>query len=93
MVSQSPASDSATIAVVVKLFAAYQEAYGQSELNLTLPANLTVEQLGARLIEEQPELERWRDVTRFGVNLDFATGDRILQDGDEVVFIPPVSGG
>ncbi len=93
MVSPSLPSSQATITVVVKLFAAYQEAYGQGELNLTIPVGSTVAQLGSRLIAEQPELERWRDVTRFGVNLDFSAGDRVLQDGDEVVFIPPVSGG
>jgi len=83
----------AAIQVRVKLFAAYQEAYGQDELNLTLPSDITVSQLIDRLLAEQPQLERWRDVTRYGVNLAFVEGDRPLNDGDEVVFIPPVSGG
>jgi sulfur-carrier protein len=82
-----------SISVVVKLFAAYQDAYGQPELHLTLPAGITVAELGDRLIAQHPQLARWREVTRFGVNLDFAAADRILQDADEVVFIPPVSGG
>lgn len=46
-----------------------------------------------RLIAEHPELSQWRDVTRFGINLIFVEPNTILQDGDEVVLIPPVSGG
>jgi len=45
------------------------------------------------LIGEHPELNQWRNLTRFGVNLQFVEPDAILQDGDEVVLIPPVSGG
>ena len=82
-----------TLTVIVKLFAAYQEAYGQDELSLELPTGTTVEQLCDRLIAEQPQLARWRTVTRYGINLEFVEGDRPLKNGDEVVFIPPVSGG
>jgi molybdopterin synthase sulfur carrier subunit len=81
------------ITITVKLFAAYQEAYGLPELLLKLPAGTTVEQLRDHLIAEQPQLEQWRDLTRFGVNLEFAEVGTVLQSGDEVVLIPPVSGG
>ena len=87
----SPGAD--TLTILVKLFAAYQEAYGQEELSLELPAGTTVGDLGDRLLAERPQLERWREVTRYGINLEFVEGDRLLKDGDEVVFIPPVSGG
>ena len=47
-----------------------------------------------RLIAQHPELARWRDLTRFGINLEFVEPDITLQNGDEeVVLIPPVSGG
>ncbi|MDJ0724555.1 MAG: molybdopterin converting factor subunit 1 [Prochloraceae cyanobacterium] len=82
-----------SITVTVKLFAAYQEAYGLSELKLELPAQTSVKEVLDRLLQERPELQKWRDRTRFGVNLQFVTGDTPLQNGDEVVMIPPVSGG
>ncbi|WP_315784893.1 MoaD/ThiS family protein [Fischerella sp. JS2] len=82
-----------TIRINVKLFAAYQEAYGVPELVLEFPENTPVVAVRDRLIAEHPELSKWRDVTRFGVNLIFVEPDTILQDGDEVVLIPPVSGG
>ncbi|MEA5512582.1 MoaD/ThiS family protein [Nodularia sp. UHCC 0506] len=82
-----------TITVNVKLFAAYQEAYGVSELILEFPYGTTVSAVCDRLIAEHPELNQWRDITRFGINLIFVEPDSLLQDGDEVVLIPPVSGG
>lgn len=82
-----------TITVIVKLFAAYQEAYGVPEQVLEIPAGTAVAAVCDRLISEHPELAQWRDLTRFGVNLQFVEPDTLLQDGDEVVLIPPVSGG
>jgi molybdopterin synthase sulfur carrier subunit len=81
------------IKVLVKLFAAYQEALGVSELELFVPAQMPVSAIRDRLIQEHPELAQWRDLTRFGVNLQFVAPDTPLQAGDEVVLIPPVSGG
>lgn len=81
------------ITVNVKLFAVYQEAYGVSELVQEFPHGSTVAAICDRLIAEHPELAQWRDITRFGINLTFVEPDTILQDGDEVVLIPPVSGG
>lgn len=81
------------LTITVKLFAAYQEAYGVPELVLELPAGTTVADVRDRLLTEHPELDRWRDLTRFGVNLQFVDPATVLQDQDEVVLIPPVSGG
>ncbi len=82
-----------TVTVTVKLFAAYQEAYGVSELVLEFPSETPVTAVRDRLIDEHPELDQWRDLTRFGVNLQFVEPDTLVQNGDEVVLIPPVSGG
>ncbi|MEC4895339.1 MAG: MoaD/ThiS family protein [Oscillatoria sp. PMC 1051.18] len=81
------------IEITVKLFAVYQEVYNLPELNLQLPPQTPVSTVLDRLLSQHPELEKWRDLTRFGINLQFVEPDRLLQDGDEVVLIPPVSGG
>jgi molybdopterin synthase sulfur carrier subunit len=81
------------IQVTVKLFAAYQEACGVGEMVMELPPDSPVALVCDRLLASHPELEQWRDLTRFGINLQFAEPDTILSDGDEVVLIPPVSGG
>ena len=82
-----------SITVTVKLFAAYQEAYGVPELELNFTPQTSVEDVLNNLVQAKPELEQWRTMTRFGVNLQFVEPNTLLQDGDEVVLIPPVSGG
>ncbi len=82
-----------SIMITIKLFAAYQEAYGVPELTRQFPAQTTVNTVLEMLIKEHPELETWRELTRFGVDLQFVEADTVLKDGDELVFIPPVSGG
>ncbi len=81
------------ITVTVKLFAVYQEVYNVPQLILTLPSQTSVSQVLDYCIKEHPDLEQWRSVTNFGVNLMFVPPETVLQQGDEVVLIPPVSGG
>ncbi|MDB9493957.1 MoaD/ThiS family protein [Spirulina major CS-329] len=81
------------IEVKIKLFAAYQEAYQQSEIRRTVPSDTPVLTILEQVIQEHPELEPWRSLTRFGVNYQFVPPETRLRDGDEVVLIPPVSGG
>ncbi len=81
------------IKITIKLFAAYQEAYNQPEIQLNFPLQTTVGEVLDYLLVQKPQLKKWRDVTRFGVNLQFTEANTILKDGDEIVFIPPVSGG
>lgn len=82
-----------TITVTVKLFAAYQEACGVSEVQMEVDRSATVVVVRDRLIADHPQLAQWRDLTRFGINLQFVAPDAVMQDGDDVVLIPPVSGG
>ena len=81
------------IRVKVKLFAIYQEAFATPELKMVFPQQTTASNVLESLIEQKPHLAQWQDVTRFGINLQFAEADTVLKDGDEVVLIPPVSGG
>jgi sulfur-carrier protein len=79
--------------ITVKLFAAYQEAYGKSEVVLEIDSGLTVAEVGDRIRTPFPALHPLAAVTRYGINLGFVEPNAIVQDGDEVVLIPPVSGG
>ncbi|AFY37111.1 thiamine S protein [[Leptolyngbya] sp. PCC 7376] len=81
------------INISVKLFAIYQETYQQEQLTLQLDDQATVGTLADKIFNAHPELEQWRSVTRYGVNMEFVDENTTLQDGDEVVLIPPVSGG
>ncbi len=81
------------VTITVKLFAAYQEVYGKSEVSLEVPSGTTVEMVGDRIRSPHPALQMLASVTRYGVDLTFVSPETIVQQGDEVVLIPPVSGG
>lgn len=81
------------ITISVQLFAAYQEIIGQPSMTQAVPVGFTVGQLLDQVLCRYPALEPWRSQTRYGVNCQFVSSDQVLQAGDEVVFIPPVSGG
>lgn len=82
-----------SITITVKLFAIYQEVLQASEIQLDLPVGSPVSSVRDRLLEQYPVLHPWRDLTQFGVNLVQVAPDHVLAAGDEVVLIPPVSGG
>jgi len=82
-----------TITITLKLFAVYQETLGLPEKQLELPSNSTVGDVLNRIISAHPTLAKWQELTRFGLNLQFVESSSPLHDGDELVLIPPVSGG
>ena len=85
--------DTLDITVTIKLFAVYQETFGTDRMSLQFPPNTPVKAVLDRLAQTRPELVKWYDITRFGINLEFVDPDRVMLDRDEVVLIPPVSGG
>jgi molybdopterin synthase sulfur carrier subunit len=84
---------SENICVKVKMFAIFQEVFATDEMQITLEAGAPVSQIFDRLVSQHPNLEKWRSLTRYAVNLNFVQPDRVLDNGDEVALIPPVSGG
>lgn len=81
------------VCIRLKLFAAFQEAYQCPEIELQFPTGSPVSAVLDRVVQTHPQLARWKSVTRFGINFQFVPPETLLQPGDEVVLIPPVSGG
>lgn len=79
--------------VRVRLFAGLREAVGRGELELDLPAGATAEDAWRRLAEAHPGIATRRRSLAAAVNRRYAAFDTTLGPGDELVFIPPVSGG
>jgi molybdopterin converting factor subunit 1 len=79
--------------VQVRLFASLRETAGVSDLPLELPRGATAEDAWGRLARDFPALARRRPSLAASVNRRYARFDTVLEDGDELVFIPPVSGG
>jgi molybdopterin converting factor subunit 1 len=79
--------------VKLRLFAAYREAVGRSEMTLKVQEGTSPLHLWRRLAEDYPALQTFGDSPLVAVNQDYASLDSPLTDGDEVAFIPPVAGG
>ena len=79
--------------VRIRLFALQRELAGTREIALDLPAGATVEAGWQALVERHPVLAPGRSSTRFARNGAYADSTDALADGDELAFIPPVSGG
>ena len=79
--------------VKVKFFAALKERVGMAEISKELVEGTTVEQLWEALHTDYPQLPAAKMRLLYAVNKNYVTGGHVLQDQDEVVFVPPVSGG
>jgi molybdopterin converting factor subunit 1 len=74
-------------------FASVRERLGQREGELVLPDEATVRDLWSRLREVHPQLAELGGSISFAVNQEYVEAAHVLNDGDEVALIPPVSGG
>jgi len=79
--------------VVVKLFGAVREAVGENELSVELAEGTSAAALRERLARDHPIFETLSGRLAVAVNLQVSEPDVVLRDGDEVAFLPPVSGG
>jgi molybdopterin converting factor subunit 1 len=79
--------------VKTKFFAAIKDIIGASEVDLELPDGMTAGDLFQRYCQEHPPLIRYAQNTMISVNLEFVPPETLIHEGDEVAFIPPVSGG
>lgn len=79
--------------VTVKLFGAVREAAGAKELALELPEGARAADVWRRIAVLHPDTGRFEERLAVSVNLEIASFDAVLDDGDEVAFLPPVSGG
>jgi molybdopterin synthase catalytic subunit len=79
--------------VTVRLFGSLREATGAKELAVSLGAGARVGELFALLAREHAAFERLGAKLRVAVNQDVVGFEHALADGDEVAFLPPVSGG
>ncbi len=79
----------------IRLFAAIREALGRETVELNLPEGSTPEDAWRELsrIDAGGTLPARRHNLAAAVNRKYTKFDAPLKDGDEVVFIPPVSGG
>ncbi|HEX2171932.1 MAG TPA: molybdopterin converting factor subunit 1 [Dehalococcoidia bacterium] len=79
--------------ITVRLFAAYREMIGQSRIDLDVPEATTAGAVLDILTDRYPGLRAPAEATKFAVNQEYVGPATPLHSGDEVVLLPPVSGG
>ena len=79
--------------VRVKLFAMLRERAGTADARHEVPDGTTVKELWDKLRREHTGLTGVELKLLYAVNSEYVALDHELADGDEVAFIPPVSGG
>jgi molybdopterin synthase sulfur carrier subunit len=79
--------------VTVRLFARLRDLAGSGELVREVPAPATVATVWQSLVGEMPALQEYERTMSVAVNADYAKMWATVADGDEVAFMPPVSGG
>jgi molybdopterin converting factor subunit 1 len=81
------------VLVTIRLFARLRELAGAGELRRELPDGVTAAGAWDALTAEFPELTAYGTSVSCAVNEEYARRSAALKDGDEVAFLPPVSGG
>ncbi len=79
--------------VTVRLFARLRDIAGASELPRDVSPGATIGSIWRQLVGEFPDFAGYERSISSAVNADYARMDHLVHDGDEVAFLPPVSGG
>jgi molybdopterin converting factor subunit 1 len=77
----------------VRLFARLRELAGAAELARDVPAGSTALDVWNDLAREFPDFAGYSRVISVAVNAEYARLSADVHDGDEIAFLPPVSGG
>jgi molybdopterin converting factor subunit 1 len=81
------------MSIRVLFFATLADTTGLREVELDASACPDVASVYSRFARDFPQLEARRSSVLCAVNSRFARPESPLQDGDELAFFPPVSGG
>ena len=79
--------------VTVLFFGILKDVVGRSSDQLELPANASIETVFERYASQFPKLREMADSIAQARNQEFAEPGALVSDGDEIAFMPPVSGG
>ena len=79
--------------VTVRLFARLRDLAGSGELVRDMSDPATVQTVWGSLVAEMPALREYERAMSVAVNAEYSRMGAPVHDGDEIAFLPPVSGG
>ena len=79
--------------ITVRLFARLHDIAGASELARDIAPGATIGAVWRELAGEFPGPAPYERSILSAVNADYARMDDLVREGDEIAFLPPVSGG
>lgn len=79
--------------VTVRFFATYRDVAGKPQIEMEMDDGASLGDLLERLYDTYPKLKKWSESIICSVNRKYADDDKVLEPGDEVALLPPVSGG
>ena len=79
--------------VTVRLFARLREMAGGAEFKRELPDGSTARNVWDVLAAEFPGFDDYSKAVSCAINEEYARMTSPVNDGDEIAFLPPVSGG
>lgn len=77
----------------IKLFARCHELVGTRESELETYSGITTTELKKQIENHFPKLRSYMGSLLIAVNGEFADNNQVLEEGDEVALLPPLSGG
>jgi molybdopterin converting factor subunit 1 len=84
---------SQTVRVNVLFFGQIKELLGCAQDSIDIAESSSIEDVFQQVAAHNPELQKFRSSVVASRNQEFAAWDTPLRAGDEVAFLPPVSGG
>jgi len=81
------------VRVTVRLFARLRDLVGTGELAREAAAGATVRSVWDALVADYPAIAPYAESMSCAVNADYARMTTAVDEGDEIAFLPPVSGG
>ncbi len=79
--------------ITIQAFASAADAIGARERTMDIPQSCSIAQVWARLMESHPDLRTLETTMAFAINDQLVASSAILEDGDILALLPPVSGG
>ncbi len=77
------------MSITIRYFASLKENIGRSEETLPYPGQISVRDVWSMANPNRP----LPDNLLAAINMDYVDLDSVVQEGDEVAFFPPVTGG